>query len=246
MRSSPSNPRTTVLGSPTSDPLWPGPIGFAHRGLHRGSEIPENSLIAFAAALEAGAGIECDLRLTADDRVVVFHDADAKRLCGIPMRIGKTRLAALGRLRIGDGPIPSLECLLRLVDGRVSILLEVKVADDLWRWPRALRQAIAGYDGPFGIMSFDARLVRLAKTNLPHARRGLVIRDSWGAFKRFWSMWLAKPQYLAVETAALGKPWVERARRRLPIYTWTVRTAEQRQKSAVHADAAIWEGDGRP
>ena len=39
--------------------------------------FPENSLIAFAAALELGAGIECDLRLTADDQIVVFHDADA-------------------------------------------------------------------------------------------------------------------------------------------------------------------------
>ena len=70
------------------DPLQPGPKGFAHRGLHRGSDFPENSLIAFAAALELGAGIECDLRLTADDRVVVFHDSDAKRICGSPMRMG--------------------------------------------------------------------------------------------------------------------------------------------------------------
>lgn len=44
------------------DPLDPGPAGFAHRGLHYGPGFPENSLIAFAAALEMGAGIECDLK----------------------------------------------------------------------------------------------------------------------------------------------------------------------------------------
>lgn len=229
-----------------ADPLDPGPAGFAHRGLHRGSEFPENSLLAFAAALEAGAGIECDLRLTADDRVLVFHDADARRICGSPLRIGACSMAELARLRVGDGPIPTLADTLQLVGGRVPLLLEVKVAADLWRWVPALRQALSGYDGRFGVMSFDARLPRLLKTNLPDVRRGLVIKDALSGWKRFWALRLAGPQFLAVEAAALGRPWVERARRRMPVYAWTVRNSEQRQKAEVHADAAIWEGDGRP
>lgn len=229
-----------------TDPLDSGPQGFAHRGLHRGSDLPENSLIAFAAALELGAGIECDLRLTADDKVVVFHDADASRLCGSPLHIGRCSLAELGRLRVGDGPIPTLESLLHLVGGRVPLLLEVKVADDIWRWVPALRQALADYEGPFGVMSFDARIPRLIKTNLPHVRRGLVIKDRLSGWKRVWAMRLADPQFIAVEAAALGKPWVAKARQRMPVYTWTVRSAEQRRQAAVHADAAIWEGDGRP
>lgn len=241
MRSSRSNHK-----APVADPLDPGPAGFAHRGLHRGSDFPENSLIAFAAALEAGAGIECDLRLTADDRVVVFHDSDAKRICGSPVLIGRCRLEELGRLRVGDGPIPTLESLLQLVAGRVPLLLEVKVANDIWRWAPALRRALGDYAGPFGIMSFDARIPRLIKTNLPHVRRGLVIKDRLGAWKRNWSIWLADPHFLAVETAALGKPWVGRARRRMPVYTWTVRNADQRRQASVHADAAIWEDNGRP
>ena len=228
------------------DPLWPGPAGFAHRGLHLGSDLPENSLIAFAAALEAGAGIECDLRLTADDQIVVFHDADASRICGSPMRIGQCRLAELGRLRVGDGPIPTLESLLQLVGGRVPLLLEVKVGDDIWRWAPALKRALGDYAGPFGVMSFDARLPRLLKTNLPNVRRGLVIKDRLGAWRRFWAMRLADPQFIAVETAALGKAWVERARRGMPVYTWTVRNAELRRQAKVHADAAIWEDHGRP
>jgi glycerophosphoryl diester phosphodiesterase len=236
MRSSPSGP----------DPLDPGPPGFAHRGLHLGSGFPENSLLAFAAALELGAGIECDLRLTADDQILVFHDADAMRMCASPMRIGASSHRELLRLRLGEGPIPTLERLLTLVAGRVPLLLEVKVEEDIWRWAPALKRAIAGYEGPFGIMSFDPRVSRLMKTNLPSARRGLIIRDRLPAWRRRIALWLAAPQFLAVEVAALGKPWVERARRRLPIYTWTVRRPEQRRQAAVHADAAIWEGDGRP
>src|SRR4051794_38975335 len=160
-----------------ADPLDPGPAGFTHRGLHYGAGFPENSLIAFAGALELGAGIECDLRLTADSRVLVFHDADGMRLCASPLRIGRSSLAQLGRLRLGDGPIPTLESLLRLVGGRVPLLLEVKVEADIWRWAPALKRALAGYRGPFGVMSFDPRVSRLLRTNLPGVRRGLVIRD---------------------------------------------------------------------
>lgn len=228
------------------DPLDPGPKGFAHRGLHRGSDFPENSLIAFAAALEAGAGIECDLRLTMDDQVVVFHDADAKRMCGSTMRIGQSKLAELGRLKVGDGPIPTLESLLHLVGGRVPMLLEVKTENDIWRWAPALKRALGDYGGPFGVMSFDARIPRLLKTNLPDMRRGLVVKDRLGGWKRFWAMRLANPKFIAVETAALGKPWVTKMRQRMPVYTWTVRNPDLRRQAEVHADAAIWEGDGRP
>ena len=228
------------------DPLDPGPAGFTHRGLHHGTEFPENSLIAFAAALERGAGIECDLRLTADDRVVVFHDADASRICGSPLEIGQSNWRDLSRLRVGEHPMPTLETLFDLVAGRVPLLLEVKVADDIWRWIPALRQTLSSYDGPLGVMSFDPRISRLLRTNLPNIRPGLVVRDSLSATRRRVAMWLADPQFLAVDRAALGKPWVERTRRRIPVYSWTIATAEQRAQATVHADALIWEGDGRP
>ena len=241
MRSSPSNHK-----APAADPLAPGPRGFAHRGLHDGGSFPENSLTAFAAALELGAGIECDLRLTADNVVVVFHDSDGSRICGSPLRIGRSSHAELERLRVGVGPIPTLDSLLALVGGRVPLLLELKVEDDLWRWAPALIRALGGYAGPFGVMSFDPRVIRIVKSHLPRFRRGLVIKDRTSAWKRFWAMALADPQFIAVEMAALGKTWVEKARTRMPVYTWTVRTPEVRRQAEVHADAAIWEDHGRP
>jgi glycerophosphoryl diester phosphodiesterase len=228
------------------DPLDPGQSGFAHRGLHHGAEFPENSLIAFAAALELGAGIECDLRLTADDQIVVFHDADAWRMCGSPMPICGSTLKELSRLSVGQHPIPTLESLLTLVEGRVPLLLEVKVERDLWRWVPALRRALGGYDGPFGVMSFDPRIPRLIKTNMPAVRRGLVVRDTLPAFRRRMAIWLADPHFFAVDKAALGKFWVARARRSAPLYSWTIRTAADRAQAEVQADALIWEADGRP
>ena len=137
MRSSSSAPDRQAF-----DPLGPGPAGFTHRGLHDGATFIENSLLAFAAALEDGAGIECDLRLTADDQVIVFHDADALRLCGSPATIARSTLADLARFTVGNHPIPTLQRLLELVDGRVPLLLEAKVDDDVWRFGPALLAAL--------------------------------------------------------------------------------------------------------
>ena len=191
-------------------------------------------------------GVECDLRLTADRRIVVFHDADALRMCGRPLRIGENDWQALSRLRVGERPIPTLESLLSLVEGRVPLLLELKVDRDISRWAPALKSALSGYRGPFGVMSFDPRVSRLVKIRLPGFRRGLVIRDSLPSIQRRLAIWLADPQFVAVDRAALGKPWVASLRRQMPVYAWTIRAAEERAQGAVHADALIWEGDGRP
>jgi glycerophosphoryl diester phosphodiesterase len=236
MRSSPSVP----------DPLEPGPAGFAHRGLHHGSGFPENSLSAFAAALELGAGIETDLRLTADDEIVLFHDADAWRMCASPLRIAETTSRELARLRVGEHPVPTLTSLLKLVEGRVPLLLEVKVNDDIWRWVPALRRALDGYRERFAIMAFDPRISRLLKTNMPSVRRGLLVQASLGKLKRRLYLGLADPEFIAVEREALAGRWVQRIRRRVPVYGWTIQTEAQRAQAEVHADTLIWEGDGRP
>jgi glycerophosphoryl diester phosphodiesterase len=235
MRSSPSGP----------DPLDPGPAGFAHRGLH-GAHVPENSLAACSAALLFGAGIECDVRLTADQRIVVFHDADAVRLCGSPLRIGRSSFAEVECLDLGGESIPTLQAVLDLVGGRVPVLLEVKVDGDLSRWIAALAGAVTAYRGRVGVMSFDPRLVRLLRLQLPQLRRGLVIGANLSPFRRRLALSIAAPQFVAIDRAALSKPWVQSLRRLMPIYSWTIRTPEQRAQAQVQADALIWEADGRP
>jgi glycerophosphoryl diester phosphodiesterase len=236
MRSSRSSP----------DPLDPGRNGFAHRGLHHAPAIVENSLTSFAASLEFGAGIECDLRLTSDDQILVFHDADARRLCGSPEIIGRHKLADLAHLRVGDQPLPTLAQLLALVAGRAPMLLEAKVDRDLFRFGRALVAALDGYTGPAGVMSFHPGLLRWLKSNAPQLRRGLVIRGTLSAPKRWVAMKLADPAFLAIDVAAIERPWVAAERARRPVYSWTVRTRDDRARAVRCADALIWEADGRP
>jgi len=74
-------------------------MGFAHRGLH-GSGVPENSIAAFRAAIELGAGIECDVRLSGDGDVMVFHDHDLRRLCASALAVESTRAELLAGLKL--------------------------------------------------------------------------------------------------------------------------------------------------
>lgn len=56
---------------------------IAHRGAWKDTGLPQNSLASFKAAAEMGChGSECDVWLTVDDSLIVFHDAerDGKRL----------------------------------------------------------------------------------------------------------------------------------------------------------------------
>ena len=85
------------------------PFGIAHRG---GDTIaPENTMAAFAAAVEAGyTHLETDVHLTADDVLVAFHDDTLERIAGTEARIRDLTVAEVQSIEIGDGHrIPRME-----------------------------------------------------------------------------------------------------------------------------------------
>ena len=132
---------------------------IAHRGYHDlNRAVWENTLSAFARAVEAGFAIECDLQYAADAIPVVFHDDGLKRLCGIEGDVRQRTAAELGLLTIGGtaDKVPTLRQLLDLVKGRVPLVLELKgrKGDDDG-FAMAVLDAIEGYEGPIALMSFD-------------------------------------------------------------------------------------------
>jgi glycerophosphoryl diester phosphodiesterase len=82
---------------------------YAHRGASH--ELPENTLPAFARALELGAdAIETDAHLTRDGHVVLSHDPTGARTCGVPRAIAEATLAEVREWDAGQGTrIPTLE-----------------------------------------------------------------------------------------------------------------------------------------
>ena len=223
-------------------------MGFAHRGLH-GPRVPENSLAAFRAAIEAGAGIECDVRLSGDGQVMVFHDHDLRRMCASALAVEATRAEVLAGQKLFDSGehIPWLSELLVLVGGRVPLLIELKCrSGNATRLAEAVAKEQDDYAGPVGVMSFEPKAIKWFARRLPYRRRGLVISERASTIDRLSGILNASPHFLAVDRAAIGRPWVAKQRSKRWLYSWTFRSPADRETGEVHADALIWEGDGRP
>lgn len=158
---------------------------LAHRGYHDAAlRRPENTLSAFGAAVAAGYGIELDVQLTADGEAVVFHDDTLVRMTGHPGTLIGHTAGELGRIRLNhsDDHIPSLAQTLALVAGRVPVLIEIKDRLDTMtattgRLEAAVARAVASYQGPVAVMSFNPYCVAEMARVAPQIPRGLTTED---------------------------------------------------------------------
>src|SRR5262245_45207319 len=100
------------------------PLVIAHRGDTHAAL--ENTMPAFESALKLGVdGIEMDLQLSRDGRVVVFHDDDLERLAGRPGSVSELNWTELENIPLASGGrIPTLETLLDLARDRCLLNLE--------------------------------------------------------------------------------------------------------------------------
>ena len=112
---------------------------WAHRGCSR--RYPENTLLAFekAAAVQGLTGIELDIHLTRDGRMVVCHDERVDRTTDGTGEIRSFTLAELKQLKIDAGNgryehIPTIEEVLDLLDGRMrdGLLLNIELKNSVF------------------------------------------------------------------------------------------------------------------
>ncbi len=112
----------------------------AHRGWR--NRYPENTLLAVAGAISAGARhVEIDIQFTADCEAVVFHDRNLKRMCGVDIDMYTLTLASLSQYtvssaqRLGsnehDTHISSLPELADLIEQHPEVTLYVEIKQDI-------------------------------------------------------------------------------------------------------------------
>lgn len=96
----------------------------SHRGEHDNHTVRENTLAAFALAVEAGVwGIEFDLRWTRDLEPVVIHDPDTRRVFGSDLVISEVEFAQL-RARVPE--LPTLAEVIDRFGGEIHLMIELK------------------------------------------------------------------------------------------------------------------------
>ena len=147
---------------------------YAHRGLH-GDGIPENSIAAFSAAIDAGYGIELDVHLMKDGNLAVIHDASLKRTAGADVKIEDMTAADLGgyHLEGTEERIPLFSDVLSLVKGNVPLIVELKSVDNNYAsLCEAACELLEIYDGLYCMESFDPRCILWLRRNKNHILRG--------------------------------------------------------------------------
>lgn len=227
---------------------------YAHRGLYTANQaVPENSLPAFCRAADAGYGIELDVQLTRDGEVVVFHDGLLDRMCG--QGLGKLEAHTLQELShfslAGTSEhIPLFADVLKAVNGRVPLIVEVKTtaryAELCEKALTLLRQA----GGAFCMESFDVRAVRWMKKNAKDVLRGqlscrmreLKSMPAPAAFflSRLLCNFLGRPQFIAY--GVQKAPFLARLAQSMAMtVVWTAHESDDTLFLEESNDAVIFE-----
>lgn len=204
----------------------PGPWAFGHRGV-RGS-LPENTMAAFRAALDAGLdGLETDVQRTRDGHLVLFHDFEVAG-----RRLVDTDLAAL-RAVVPD--LATLDELLALVAERPGTVCNVELKTRGWG-DRALARSVAralrasGLADRLVVSSFSPLALARLRVRAPELRTAFLWSDHEAIPRVLWGPWpgallhvdalhphhrLATPERVAA--------W---RRRGLRVHVWTVNEAD--------------------
>ena len=230
---------------------------FAHRGLHSNdSRFPENSLIAFRLAREAGYGVELDVQFTADRQVVVFHDDTLLRMCGVDRRVDELTYAQLQELTLldSDQRIPLLTEVLEVLDG-ATVLCEFK---PMRSYPdtslcEATLPILEGYKGQFCVESFNPLMIRWFRRNAPHVIRGILSKRFAEEDKvpptlaallgALCTNFLSRPDFIAYQHTDRDQPFFRFCRLFRPMtLSWTVRSQEELNTCSDAFDSHIFEG----
>lgn len=151
-------------------------FAFAHRGLWN-EAAPENSISAFRNAAQEGFGAECDVHLSADGEVMVFHDFTLDRMTGKNGRISETDSGTLRKLSLNStsDSIPTLGESLTIM-GDLPMLVELKSdkQTDRQSLAKAVCEALDIHNGPAAMMSFDRGLLAILREMRPNAMLGLL------------------------------------------------------------------------
>lgn len=209
------------------------PLNIAHRGAS--AMEPENTIRAFQRAYDDGAdGIELDVFLTSDKKIVVTHDQDTARLTGQKFNVRKTSLKTLRTLNYGKGSvIPTLSEVFEEFLPKFSVInVEIKstgfktdgIEAKVTHWIQKMNAV-----SQILVSSFNPLNLARCKNILPQLRIGYLIEPKIKLTK----FHMRNIKWLQPDTLNLHHSLYEHKSTRilfdlgLPIWIWGVTTEKQ-------------------
>ena len=208
---------------------------IAHRGLHY--NCIENTIPAFIQAIEKNYIIECDIHLSKDKELVVYHDYTLKRLYNKNILIKDLTHKELKKYKI-----PSLEEVLSLINGKVPIIIEIKVQNKLLL--KKLILLLDKYKGKFAIQSFNPLTILSIKILRPLYVRGYLTYNLNNlTYKTFLNHKLLskilKPDFIGMNISSIEKEKIQKLRKKYFLIGYTIKNEEEYLKYDSYADNFI-------
>lgn len=228
---------------------------IAHRGYHDAKNgVPENSMLAFKRAIENNLIIELDVHILRDGKVVVFHDDNLKRMTGIDKSIKNMDYNEICKIYLQDTDqkIPLLIDVLKLVNGKVPLIIELKYDTKCGLLEDGVINVLKNYTGKYAIKSFNPFSVLYFKKHCPDVVRGQLASDFKDkriklfrvikyVLRRMFLNRISKPDFISYDVNALPNRKVKKIRKKKVILGWTVRSGEDYQKAKKYCDNLICE-----
>ncbi|MGN1134305.1 MAG: glycerophosphodiester phosphodiesterase family protein [Oscillospiraceae bacterium] len=229
---------------------------ISHRGLHNINEgIPENSLKAFERSCEKNLAIELDVHMTKDGKLVVVHDNNLRRLCGEDVCVSDLYSYELNEYSIlgTDEKIPYLSQVLRLVNGRVPIMIELKGDWNLFDLVIRVCHLLKKYKGDYAIASFNPIALLWFRIFEPRVNRIQLVTRFKGkhpvkylirrlcAFPFVWK-YITKADFLACDLRSISEEDVLLTlANNVELIVWTAKNEELVKTALDFANTVIFE-----
>ncbi len=222
-------------------------IYFAHRGLH-GDGVIENTLEAFKKAVENNYGMEFDVQLSKDNIAVINHDYSLKRVFNIDKKVSSLSAKELNKIGV-----PTLEQVLKLVDGKTPLLVEIKGESKDTKVCEVAAKTLDKYQGKWCVESFNPFYVKWFKDNRSNVVRGILSsrfskKNSAGNFiknitlRSFLLNFMCRPDFVAYEHQ-YSSDLSLRLQKFLgaTLFAWTLRSKKEEEKIRKLYDCMIFE-----
>jgi len=151
---------------------------------HRGAKglAPENTLLAFAKALEHHVDeIEFDVRVTKDNVPVILHDSSASDVAGNTLAVSDSTYA---ELKAHKSDLATLEEALQFIDAKVHVLVEVKQGERVPPIAKVLGECLDSsvyQNSDLSLGSFSQKTLRELHKALPDIEK--VVIERWSGVK---------------------------------------------------------------
>lgn len=220
---------------------------IAHRGYHD-EKNPENSLGAFKKAILHNYIIELDVHLLKDNTIVVFHDDNLKRMTGLNKNLKDLTYDDIKNLKLLNTKyeIPKLEEVLKLVNGKVPIIVELKYDRKLGLLEHELVKHLDNYKGKFAVKSFNPLTVNWFKKKKPNYIRGLLVGLKNDNFKDYVCykmilLNLCKPDFISCQKSMINNKKIKKFHKKNIVIAWTIKSQKGYDKYLGKYDNLICE-----